>query len=27
MTRYVSELVIVHRRDQLRADPILQERA
>lgn len=27
LTRYVSELVIVHRRDQLRADPILQERA
>lgn len=27
LTRYVSELVMVHRRDQLRADPILQERA
>jgi thioredoxin reductase (NADPH) len=27
LTRYVSELVVVHRRDQLRADPILQERA
>jgi thioredoxin reductase (NADPH) len=27
LTRYVSELVIVHRRDSLRADPILQERA
>lgn len=27
LTRYVSELVIVHRRDQLRADPVLQERA
>lgn len=27
LTRYVDELVIVHRRDQLRADPILQERA
>lgn len=27
LTRYVSELVILHRRDQLRADPILQERA
>jgi thioredoxin reductase (NADPH) len=27
LTRYVSELVLVHRRDQLRADPILQERA
>lgn len=27
LTRYVSELVIVHRRDTLRADPILQERA
>jgi thioredoxin reductase (NADPH) len=27
LTRYVSELVIVHRRDALRADPILQERA
>lgn len=27
LTRFVSELVIVHRRDQLRADPILQERA
>ncbi|HJZ48022.1 MAG TPA: thioredoxin-disulfide reductase [Roseiflexaceae bacterium] len=27
LTRYVSQLVIVHRRDQLRADPILQERA
>lgn len=27
LTRFVSELVIVHRRDELRADPILQERA
>ena len=27
LTRYVSELKIVHRRDALRADPILQERA
>lgn len=27
LTRYVDELVIVHRRDSLRADPILQERA
>jgi thioredoxin reductase (NADPH) len=27
LTRYVEELVIVHRRDSLRADPILQERA
>lgn len=27
LTRYVTELVIVHRRDSLRADPILQERA
>ncbi|NJN16747.1 MAG: thioredoxin-disulfide reductase [Oscillochloris sp.] len=27
LTRYVDELYIVHRRDQLRADPILQERA
>jgi thioredoxin reductase (NADPH) len=27
LTRYVDELVIVHRRDTLRADPILQERA
>ena len=27
MTRYVTELVIIHRRDSLRADPILQERA
>lgn len=27
LTRYVDELVIVHRRDALRADPILQERA
>ncbi len=27
LTRFVNELVIVHRRDQLRADPILQERA
>src|SRR5215217_2207160 len=27
LTRYVEELVIVHRRDALRADPILQERA
>jgi len=27
LTRYVSELVIVHRRDTLRADQVLQERA
>ncbi len=27
LTRYVKELIIVHRRDTLRADPILQERA
>ncbi len=27
LTRYVDELVVVHRRDTLRADPILQERA
>jgi thioredoxin reductase (NADPH) len=27
LTRYVNELLIVHRRDTLRADPILQERA
>ncbi|MBK9713722.1 MAG: thioredoxin-disulfide reductase [Kouleothrix sp.] len=27
LTRYVTELVVVHRRDKLRADPILQERA
>lgn len=27
LTRYVTELVVIHRRDQLRADPILQERA
>lgn len=27
LTRYVDELVIVHRRDSLRADPVLQERA
>ncbi|NJP05376.1 MAG: thioredoxin-disulfide reductase [Chloroflexaceae bacterium] len=27
LTRYVSELVIVHRRDTLRADPVLQDRA
>ncbi len=27
LTRYVEELIIVHRRDTLRADPILQERA
>lgn len=27
LTRFVSELVVIHRRDTLRADPILQERA
>ncbi|NJN68450.1 MAG: thioredoxin-disulfide reductase [Chloroflexaceae bacterium] len=27
LTRFVSELILVHRRDELRADPILQERA
>lgn len=27
LTRYVTDLTIIHRRDQLRADPILQERA
>jgi thioredoxin reductase (NADPH) len=27
LTRFVNELVVIHRRDQLRADPILQERA
>jgi thioredoxin reductase (NADPH) len=27
LTRYVDELVIIHRRDALRADPVLQERA
>ena len=27
LTRYVSQLIIVHRRDSLRADSILQERA
>ena len=27
LTRYVTELVVIHRRDQLRADPVLQERA
>jgi thioredoxin reductase (NADPH) len=27
LTRFVTELTIIHRRDQLRADPILQERA
>lgn len=27
LTRYVDELFIIHRRDSLRADPILQERA
>lgn len=27
LTRYVNELVIIHRRDALRADPVLQERA
>lgn len=27
LTRFVKELIIVHRRDTLRADPILQERA
>ncbi len=27
LTRFVAELTLVHRRDELRADPILQERA
>jgi len=27
LTRYVDELIVVHRRDSLRADPVLQERA
>ena len=27
LTRYVDEMVLVHRREQLRADPIIQERA
>ncbi|MEI6179836.1 MAG: thioredoxin-disulfide reductase [Chloroflexales bacterium] len=27
LTRYVNELVMIHRRDALRADPVLQERA
>ncbi|NCC34335.1 MAG: thioredoxin-disulfide reductase, partial [Chloroflexia bacterium] len=27
LTRYVDQLIIVHRRDSLRADPVLQERA
>lgn len=27
LTRYVDELTIIHRRDALRADPVLQERA
>jgi thioredoxin reductase (NADPH) len=27
LTRFVSELIVIHRRDSLRADPILQERA
>jgi thioredoxin reductase (NADPH) len=27
LTRYASELIVVHRRDQLSAEPILQERA
>ncbi|GAB4190140.1 MAG: thioredoxin-disulfide reductase [Roseiflexaceae bacterium] len=27
LTRFVTDLTIIHRRDQLRADPILQERA
>ncbi|EFO81816.1 thioredoxin reductase [Oscillochloris trichoides DG-6] len=27
LTRYVDELIIIHRRDSLRADPVLQERA
>ena len=27
LTRYVNELIVIHRRDELRADPILQERA
>lgn len=27
LTRFVTDLTIIHRRDQLRADPVLQERA
>jgi thioredoxin reductase (NADPH) len=27
LTRYVTDLTLIHRRDELRADPILQERA
>jgi thioredoxin reductase (NADPH) len=27
LTRYVTDLTIIHRRDELRADPVLQERA
>lgn len=27
LTRYIKELVVVHRRDSLRADPVLQDRA
>ncbi len=27
LTRFVDELIVVHRRDSLRADPVLQERA
>ncbi|MBX0327526.1 thioredoxin-disulfide reductase [Oscillochloris sp. ZM17-4] len=27
LTRYVDEMIVIHRRDSLRADPVLQERA